>query len=63
MLHCSNEFQMEVCSFCFKFDEMVPRNGNIISGSFSGAAENQEVPPSAGQNTREYSVNFRSSVC
>ena len=25
MLHCGNEFRMEVCSFRFKFDDIVPR--------------------------------------
>ena len=34
MLHCGNEFQMEVYSFCFKFDDMVPRKSKIISSSF-----------------------------
>ena len=34
MLHCGNEFRMEVCSFCFKFDDMVPRKSKIISSSF-----------------------------
>ena len=37
MLHCGNEFRMEVCSFQFKFDGMVPRKGKIISSSFFGA--------------------------
>ena len=36
MLDCGNEFQMEVCSFCLKFDDMVPRMGKIISSSFFG---------------------------
>ena len=39
MLHCGNEFRMEVCSFCFKFDDIVPRKGKIISSSFFGAAK------------------------
>ena len=39
MLHCGNEFRMEVCSFCFKFDDIVPRKGKIISISFFGAFE------------------------
>ena len=39
MLHCGNEFQMEVCSFRFKFDDMVPGNGKIITGLFFGAVE------------------------
>ena len=39
MLHCGNEFRMEVCSFCFKFDGMIPRKSEIISSSFSGAVE------------------------
>ena len=38
MLHCSNEFRMEFCSFRFKFDVMVPRKG-IISISFFGAVK------------------------
>ena len=39
MLHCGNEFQMEVCTFHFKFDDMVPRKGKIITSSFFGAVE------------------------
>ena len=39
MLHFDNEFRMEVCSFGFKFDDMVPRKGKIISSSFYGAVE------------------------
>ena len=40
MLHCGNEFRMEVSSFCFKFDDVVPRKGKvIISSSFFGAVE------------------------
>ena len=38
MLHCSNEFRMEFCSFRFRFDVMVPRKG-IISISFFGAVK------------------------
>ena len=34
MLHCGDEFRMEVCSFWFEFDDMVPRKGRIISSSF-----------------------------
>ena len=30
---------MEVCSFHFKFDDMVPRKGEIISSSFFGDVE------------------------
>ena len=30
MLHCGNEFRMEVCSFRFKLDDIVPRNGKIL---------------------------------
>ena len=33
MLPCGNEFRMGVCSFCFKFDNMVPRKGRIIGSS------------------------------
>ena len=33
MLPCGNEFRMEVCSFRFKFDDMVPRKGRIIGSS------------------------------
>ena len=29
MLHCGNEFEKEVCSFPFKFDDMVPRKGRL----------------------------------
>ena len=39
MLHCGNEFRMEVCSFRFKFGDMVPRKGKIISSSLFGAVE------------------------
>ena len=39
MLCCGNAFRMEVCSFHLKFDDMVPRKGKIISGSFFGAAK------------------------
>ena len=39
MLHCGNEFQLEVCTFHFKFDDMVPRKGKIITSSFFGAVE------------------------
>ena len=39
MLHCGNEFRMEVCSSRFKFDDMVPRKGKIISSSFYVAVE------------------------
>ena len=39
MLHCGNEFRMEVCSFRFKFDDIVPRKGKIISSSFFGAVK------------------------
>ena len=39
MLHCGNEFRMEVCSFRFKFDDKVPRKGKIISSSFFGAVK------------------------
>ena len=42
MLHCGNEFRMEVCSFRFGFDDIVPRNGKIISSSFSGAIETEQ---------------------
>ena len=34
-----NWFRMEVCSFHFKFDDMVPRKGEIISSSFFGDVE------------------------
>ena len=34
MLQCGDEFRMEVCSFCFEFNDMVPRKGRIISSSF-----------------------------
>ena len=34
MLHCGDEFRMEVCSFWFEFDDMVPRKGKVISSSF-----------------------------
>ena len=37
MLHCGNEFWKEVWSFRFKFDDMIPRKGKIISSSFFGA--------------------------
>ena len=30
---------MEVCSFRFKFDDIVPRKGKIISSSFFGAVK------------------------
>ena len=39
MLYCGNEFRIEVCSFHLKFDDMVPRTGRIISGSFFGAVK------------------------
>ena len=39
MLHCGNEFRINVYSFCFKFDDMAPRKGRIISSSFFGAAK------------------------
>ena len=39
MLHCDNEFQMDVCSFRFKIEDMAPRNGKTISSSFFGAVE------------------------
>ena len=39
MLYCGNECRMEVCSFRFKFDDMVPRRGKIISSSIFGAVE------------------------
>ena len=34
MLQCGDEFRMEVCSFCFEFNDMVLRKGRIISSSF-----------------------------
>ena len=37
MLHCGNEHWMEVCSFYFEFDVMVPGKGIIIISSFFGA--------------------------
>ena len=37
MLHFVNEFQMEVCSFCLKFDGIVPKKGEIISSCLFGA--------------------------
>ena len=37
MLHCGDEFQVEVGSFYFKFDDMFPRKGRIIISSFFGA--------------------------
>ena len=39
MLRCCNEFQMEIWSFCFKFDDIVLRNSEIISSYFFGAVE------------------------
>ena len=39
MLHCGNEFGMEVCSFHFKFNDMVPKKDRIISSSFFGAVK------------------------
>ena len=39
MLHGGNRFQMEVPSFCIKFDDMVQRKGKIISGFFFGAVK------------------------
>ena len=39
VLHCGNEFRMEVCNFCFKFDDMFPRKGNIISSSIFEVVE------------------------
>ena len=37
MLHCNDEFGMDVCGFCFTFDDMFPRKRRIISRSFFGA--------------------------
>ena len=37
MLHCGNEYWMEVCSFYFEFDVMVPGKGIIIISSIFGA--------------------------
>ena len=39
MLHSGNDFWMKVSSFCFKFDDMVPRKDKIISSSLFGAAK------------------------
>ena len=39
MLHCGDEYRMEVCSFRFKFDDIVSRKGKIISSSFFGAVK------------------------
>ena len=39
ILHCGNEFRMEVCIFHFKFDDLVTRKGRIISSFFFGAVE------------------------
>ena len=39
MLHCDNQFRMEVCSFRFKFYEMISRKGKIISSSLFGAVK------------------------
>ena len=39
MFPCGNVFQMEVCSFYFTLDEMVPRKSKIIISFFLGAVE------------------------
>ena len=39
MIVVSANIFLLICSFRFKFDDMVPRNGNIISSSFFGAVE------------------------
>ena len=39
MLHCGNEIRMDVCSFCFKFDVMVPRRVKLLVANFFGAVK------------------------
>ena len=39
MLHCGNEFRMEVCSFCCKFDDLALKKGRSITSSFFGAVK------------------------
>ena len=34
MLHCDKQFRMEICSFCFKFDDMVPRKARSMAAPF-----------------------------
>ena len=36
MLHCGNEFLMQVLNFHFKLDDIIPRYGSIIKSSFLG---------------------------